>query len=43
MKIGVTAASGNLGAAITNELKKSIGNENIVGIARTPENAKSLL
>ena len=42
MKIGVTAASGNLGSAIIKELTLEIGGDNIVGIARTPENAKAL-
>jgi len=42
MKIAVTAASGNLGKAIINELKKQIGNENVIGIARTPDNASDL-
>ena len=42
MKIAVTTASGNLGAAIINHLKQEIGAENIIGIARTPEKALSL-
>lgn len=42
MKIAVTTASGNLGACIINLLKQEIGAENIIGIARTPEKAKSL-
>jgi len=42
MKIAVTTASGNLGSAIINHLKQEIGAENIIGIARTPEKAKSL-
>ena len=42
MKIAVTTASGNLGSAIVNRLKQEIGAENILGIARTPEKAKSL-
>jgi len=37
MKIGVTAASGNLGRLISAELARTIGAENIVGIARNPE------
>jgi NAD(P)H dehydrogenase (quinone) len=40
IKIAVTAASGNLGSAIIDRLKQE--NENIIGIARTPEKAKSL-
>lgn len=42
MKIAVTTASGNLGAAIVERLKQEIGKENIIGIARTPEKAKYL-
>jgi NAD(P)H dehydrogenase (quinone) len=42
MKIAVTTASGNLGAAIINHLKQKISAENIIGIARSPEKAKSL-
>ena len=42
MKIAVTAASGNLGAAIVHLLKQEIGAETIIGIARSPKNAKSL-
>jgi len=42
MKIAVTTASGNLGSAIVNHLKREIGRENVIGIARTPEKAKSL-
>jgi NAD(P)H dehydrogenase (quinone) len=42
MKIAITAASGSLGTAIIEELKKHVPADNIVGIARTPENAKNL-
>jgi NAD(P)H dehydrogenase (quinone) len=42
MKIAITAASGALGTAIIEELKKNVPADNIVGIARTPENAKNL-
>lgn len=42
MKYAVTAASGNLGSAIIELLKKEIGSENVIGIARTPEKAKHL-
>ena len=42
MKIAVTSASGNLGASIINHLIDEIGNENVIGIARTPEKAKHL-
>lgn len=42
MKIAVTAVSGQLGSAITNELCERIGTENIVGTARTPEKVQHL-
>jgi NAD(P)H dehydrogenase (quinone) len=42
MKIAVTSASGQLGSAIVKQLIAEIGNENVVGIARTPENALHL-
>ncbi|WP_233530728.1 NAD(P)H-binding protein [Gelidibacter salicanalis] len=42
MKIAVTSASGQLGSTIVKELIKEIGKDNVVGIARTPENAKHL-
>jgi NAD(P)H dehydrogenase (quinone) len=42
MKIAVTSASGQLGSAIVKQLIKEIGKDNIIGIARTPEKAKSL-
>jgi NAD(P)H dehydrogenase (quinone) len=42
MKIAVTSASGNLGSTIINHLKKEIGSENLIGIARTPEKAQHL-
>lgn len=42
IKIAVTTASGNLGSTIINHLKQEIGAGNIIGIARTPEKAKSL-
>ena len=42
MKIAVTAANGQLGSSIVNELKKAIGKENIIGIVRTPEKASDL-
>ena len=42
MKIAVTAASGNLGSAIIEQLKKNTRQENIVGIARTVSKAKHL-
>lgn len=42
MKIAVTSVSGQLGAAIANQLIKTIGKANVVGIARTPEKAQHL-
>ena len=42
MKIAITSASGQLGSAIVKQLKTDIGNDNIIGIARTPEKAKHL-
>ncbi len=42
MKIAVTTASGNLGSAIIQHLKRENGAENVIGIARTPEKAKEL-
>jgi NAD(P)H dehydrogenase (quinone) len=42
MRIAVTAASGSLGTAIIKQLLKQIPKEQIIGLARTPEKAKSL-
>ncbi|WP_430814214.1 NAD(P)H-binding protein [Carboxylicivirga sp. RSCT41] len=42
MKIAVTTASGHLGSSIINRLKATIGKENTIGIARTPDKAKHL-
>ncbi|NND52759.1 MAG: SDR family oxidoreductase [Flavobacteriaceae bacterium] len=42
MKIAVTAANGKLGSEIVNELIKEIGEENVIGIVRTPEKASHL-
>lgn len=42
MKIAVTAANGQLGSAIVNQLIKEIGSENVIGIVRTPEKASHL-
>ena len=42
MKYAVTSASGSLGSAIVQRLKKEIGSESVVGIARTPEKAEKL-
>lgn len=42
MKIAITAANGQLGSAIVNELKKHIDSSDIIGIARSPEKANHL-
>jgi len=42
MKIAVTAANGQLGSSVVNELKKQIGKKNIIGIVRSPEKASHL-
>ncbi|WP_083891156.1 NAD(P)H-binding protein [[Leptolyngbya] sp. PCC 7376] len=42
MKIAITAASGQLGWAITNATIALVGKANVVGLARTPEKAKDL-
>ena len=42
MKIAVTSASGKLGEAIVNELIKAIGNDQVIGIARTTSKARHL-
>jgi len=42
MKIAVTTASGALGSEIIKTLLKEAGNNNIIGIARTPEKAVHL-
>lgn len=42
MKIAVTSASGQLGAAITKALIQEIGKENVVAIARTTSKAEHL-
>ena len=42
MKIAVTAATGQLGAAIVNALKKEVDSQNIIGLVRTPEKAAHL-
>ncbi|MCF8374229.1 MAG: NAD(P)H-binding protein [Bacteroidales bacterium] len=39
MKIAITTASGQLGSAIIKSLVSEIGNENVIGIARTPSKA----
>ena len=41
-KIAVTAASGQLGAAIVNATVELVGPENVVGLARTPSKAAAL-
>ena len=42
MKVAVTTASGALGSEIVKALVNEIGNENVVGIARTPQKAEYL-
>ena len=42
MKIAVTAANGQLGSSIVNELLVEIGKQNVIGIVRTPEKAAHL-
>jgi NAD(P)H dehydrogenase (quinone) len=42
MTIAVTAVSGHLGGAIARHLIKTSDGETIIGLARTPENAKGL-
>lgn len=42
MKIAVTSATGQLGASIVKVLVSQIGSENVIAIARTPENAQKL-
>jgi NAD(P)H dehydrogenase (quinone) len=42
MKIAVTACTGQLGAAIVNNLKNQINIDEIIGLAREPEQASSL-
>ena len=42
MTIAVTSASGQLGAAIVQQLIDEVGKENVIGIARTPEHAHGL-
>ena len=42
MKIAVTSANGQLGTSIIKQLIRENGNENVIGIARTPEKAKHL-
>ena len=42
MKIAVTAASGQLGRTIINQLIPEHGTQNIVGIARNPSKAENL-
>mgnify|MGYP005666450705 CR=1 FL=1 len=42
MKIAITSASGQLGAAIAKQLINEIGKDQVIGIARTPEKAKHL-
>lgn len=42
MKIAVTAANGKLGTSVVNELTRLVGNENVIGIVRSPEKASHL-
>ncbi len=42
MKIAVTSASGQLGSSIAKQLINEIGQDNVIGIARTPEKATHL-
>lgn len=42
MKIAVTSASGQLGSSIVKQLINEIGNDNVIGIARTPAKATHL-
>ena len=42
MKIGVTTSSGKLGTEVVKQLVQEIGQDNVIGIARTPEKAKHL-
>jgi NAD(P)H dehydrogenase (quinone) len=42
MKIAVTAANGQLGSSVVNQLKNEIGVENVIGIVRSPEKASQL-
>ncbi|GAA5220444.1 NAD(P)H-binding protein [Membranihabitans marinus] len=42
MKVAVTAANGQLGSTIVNQLINEIGRENVIGIARTPTKASHL-
>lgn len=42
MKIAITSASGQLGAAIVEASVKLVGGDNVIGLARTPEKASSL-
>ena len=42
MKIGVTAASGRLGSAICKAAISLVGEDNVVGLARTPSTAEHL-
>ena len=42
MKIAITAASGQLGSAILKATVALLSNENVIGLARTPDKAKHL-
>lgn len=42
MKIAITSASGQLGSSVIRYLITTVGKENVIGIARTPEKAEHL-
>jgi NAD(P)H dehydrogenase (quinone) len=42
MKIGITAATGQLGKLVVESLKQKVASENIVVLVRTPEKASDL-
>ena len=42
MKLGVTAATGQLGGAIIKEAIQKLGKQNVIGISRDPERADHL-
>lgn len=42
MKIAVTAASGQLGAAIVEAVSRRVGLASVIAVARTPDKAKAL-
>ncbi len=42
MKIAITAASGQLGAAITQSVQQKVGEDQVIAVARTPEKVQQL-